>query len=104
VSGRQIFRSCRRSVVQIIHHVENGRVTNTRPARCWSLCLVEYRMGKITASRRGSDHGPGTISFCENIGELHRSGPVLHMKFDLCLGMIAFQLDLLHFGVEGLET
>ena len=61
-------------------------------------------MGKITATRHSADHGPRIISFCEGIGELHGSRPVLRVKFNLCLCVIAFQLDLLHFGVEGLET
>ena len=104
VAGGQVFRAGRGAVVQIVQGVKNRRITGHRRAPCWSFRFVEAGVRKIAATGGGTGHGPCAVALYESIGELHRSGAVFGVKFDLSLCTIAVKRYLLQFRVERVEA
>src|ERR1700675_3645801 len=100
----EVLLGGRCAAVKVVQCAEDAGAAARGTARGWSLRFVQGRMREIAAAWSGFNHGPRAVVLCERVGELHRSRPLLHMKFDLGLGVIAVKCDLLHLGIEGVEA
>jgi hypothetical protein len=61
-------------------------------------------MREVGADGIGFDNCPISSGPLKRIGQLHRSGAVLHVEFNLGLRAITLHGDLLHDRVKGLQV